>query len=167
MKTSPDSFIQSDWTMANPRLCEFYGLPEPDKGGFQKVSPATRAQSGGPHHRCRTWTHFGWYPSPPGSSSMVRKHFLENTLLLRPTSTDRTQSPDSPKATIRQKLKLTPRIQIVRPVTKTLIHRAWPLINLMQSGNGVPMRLWPREKVPTHQSTRAEKCLTVALCQRP
>ena len=33
-----DSFIQSDWTMANPRLCEFYGLPEPDKGGFQKVS---------------------------------------------------------------------------------------------------------------------------------
>jgi hypothetical protein len=71
---SLDSFIQSDWTMANPRLCEFYGLPEPAKGGFQKVSLRPRAQSRWTtHHRCRTWTHFGWYPSPPGSSWRVGK----------------------------------------------------------------------------------------------
>ena len=24
-----DAFLTSDWTMANPRLCDFYGLPEP------------------------------------------------------------------------------------------------------------------------------------------
>jgi hypothetical protein len=33
-----DSFIDSDWTMANARLCDFYGLPEPKTGGFQRVS---------------------------------------------------------------------------------------------------------------------------------
>jgi hypothetical protein len=44
---SLDSFIQSDWTIANPRLCEFYGLPEPDKGGFQKVSLRPENNRGG------------------------------------------------------------------------------------------------------------------------
>ena len=33
-----DSFLASDWTMANARLCDFYGLPEPKKGGFERVS---------------------------------------------------------------------------------------------------------------------------------
>jgi hypothetical protein len=31
-----DSFVDSDWTMANARLCDFYGLPEPETGGFRK-----------------------------------------------------------------------------------------------------------------------------------
>ena len=35
---SVDSLIDSDWTMANARLCDFYGLPEPKAGGFQRVS---------------------------------------------------------------------------------------------------------------------------------
>jgi hypothetical protein len=33
-----DGFLDSDWTMANARLCDFYGLPEPKAGGFQRVS---------------------------------------------------------------------------------------------------------------------------------
>ena len=33
-----DGFLDSDWTMANARLCDFYGLPEPKTGGFQRVS---------------------------------------------------------------------------------------------------------------------------------
>lgn len=32
-----DSFVDADWTMANARLCDFYGLPEPPTGGFQRV----------------------------------------------------------------------------------------------------------------------------------
>ncbi|MES2466459.1 MAG: DUF1592 domain-containing protein [Verrucomicrobiota bacterium] len=32
-----DGFLDSDWTMANPRLCDFYGLPEPKANGFQRV----------------------------------------------------------------------------------------------------------------------------------
>jgi hypothetical protein len=33
-----ESLIDSDWTMANARLCDFYGLPEPKNGGFQRVT---------------------------------------------------------------------------------------------------------------------------------
>lgn len=33
-----ENFLESDWTMANARLCDFYGLPEPKTDGFQRVS---------------------------------------------------------------------------------------------------------------------------------
>ena len=32
-----ESLLDSNWTMANARLCDFYGLPEPKTGGFQRV----------------------------------------------------------------------------------------------------------------------------------
>ncbi|MBJ7392806.1 MAG: DUF1592 domain-containing protein [Chthoniobacterales bacterium] len=31
-----DGFIHSDWSVANARLCDFYGLPEPKTGDFQR-----------------------------------------------------------------------------------------------------------------------------------
>ena len=42
-----DSLIDSDWTMANARLCDFYGLPEPKTGGFQRVSLKPEDHRGG------------------------------------------------------------------------------------------------------------------------
>ena len=33
-----EGFLDSDWTMANARLCDFYGLPEAETGGFQRVA---------------------------------------------------------------------------------------------------------------------------------
>lgn len=42
-----DTFIDSDWTMANARLCDFYGLPEPKTGGFQRVSLKPEDHRGG------------------------------------------------------------------------------------------------------------------------
>ena len=42
-----DSFIDSDWTMANARVCEFYGLPEPKKADFQRVTLAADDHRGG------------------------------------------------------------------------------------------------------------------------
>ncbi len=44
---SVDEFIDSDWTMANARLCEFYGLPEPKTGGFQRVTLKPEDHRGG------------------------------------------------------------------------------------------------------------------------
>ena len=44
---SVDGFIDSDWTMANARLCDFYGLPEPKTGGFQRVSLKPEDHRGG------------------------------------------------------------------------------------------------------------------------
>ncbi len=42
-----DSFIHSDWTVANARLCDFYGLVEPKSGGFQRVSLKPEDRRGG------------------------------------------------------------------------------------------------------------------------
>ena len=42
-----ESFIDSDWTIANARLCDFYGLPEPKSGGFQRVSLKPEHHRGG------------------------------------------------------------------------------------------------------------------------
>ncbi|MDC0274506.1 DUF1592 domain-containing protein, partial [Planctomycetaceae bacterium] len=42
-----EGFLDSDWTMANARLCDFYGLPEPSTGGFQRVSLKPEDHRGG------------------------------------------------------------------------------------------------------------------------
>jgi hypothetical protein len=42
-----EGFLDSDWTMANARLCDFYGLPEPKKAGFQRVSLKPENHRGG------------------------------------------------------------------------------------------------------------------------
>lgn len=42
-----DGFLDSDWTMANARLCDFYGLPEPKADGFQRVSLKPQDHRGG------------------------------------------------------------------------------------------------------------------------
>ncbi|MCY2984019.1 MAG: DUF1592 domain-containing protein [Planctomycetota bacterium] len=42
-----DGFLDSDWTMANGRLCDFYGLPELKTDGFQRVSLKPEDHRGG------------------------------------------------------------------------------------------------------------------------
>ena len=42
-----ENFLDSDWTMANARLCDFYGLPEPKTGDFQRVSLKPENHRGG------------------------------------------------------------------------------------------------------------------------
>ncbi len=42
-----DNFLDSDWTMVNARLCDFYGLPEPKTGDFQRVSLQPENKRGG------------------------------------------------------------------------------------------------------------------------
>jgi len=104
-----DSFIDSDWTMANARLCDFYGLPEPKSGGYQRVSLKPEDHRGGlltmgavlgltsdgtrhrPVHR-GVWVSeaiFGKTPPPPPA----------NVDPIEPNP------PESPKATIRQKIE--------------------------------------------------------------
>lgn len=106
---SIEAFITSDWTMANPRLCDFYGLPEPKTPGFQRVSLRPEDHRGGllttgailgltsdgtrhrPVHR-GVWVSeaiFGKTPPPPPA----------NVDPIEPNP------PDSPKATIRQKIE--------------------------------------------------------------
>ncbi len=42
-----DDFIHSDWTMANTRLCDFYGFTEPKEAGFQRVALKEADHRGG------------------------------------------------------------------------------------------------------------------------
>jgi hypothetical protein len=39
--------LDSDWTMANARLCDFYGLPEPKTDGFQRIALKPEDHRGG------------------------------------------------------------------------------------------------------------------------
>ena len=42
-----DGFIHSDWSVANARLCDFYGLPEPKVSDFQRVALTPENHRGG------------------------------------------------------------------------------------------------------------------------
>jgi mono/diheme cytochrome c family protein len=42
-----DGFLDSNWTMANSRLCDFYGLAEPQTSGFQRVALKPEDHRGG------------------------------------------------------------------------------------------------------------------------
>ena len=105
---SVDAFIDADWTMANGRLCDFYGLPEPKTEGFQRVALKPEDHRGGlltmgavlgltsdgtrhrPIHR-GVWlseTIFGKTPPPPPA----------NVPAIEPPT------PQSPKASLRDKL---------------------------------------------------------------
>lgn len=104
-----DGFIQSDWTMLNARLSDFYGLPRPKGAGFERVALKPEDRRGGlltmgavlgltsdgtrhrPVHR-GVWLSeamLGKTPPPPPA----------NVPAIEPTP------PKSPKATLREKLQ--------------------------------------------------------------
>jgi hypothetical protein len=103
-----DEFIDSDWTMANARLCEFYGLPEPTTGGFQRVSLMPE------HHRGGVLTMgavLGLTSDGTRHRPVHRGVWLSEVLFNRtppppPANVDPIEPnpPQSPKATIREKL---------------------------------------------------------------
>ncbi|MDF1754899.1 MAG: DUF1592 domain-containing protein [Verrucomicrobiales bacterium] len=105
---SIDNFLNSNWTMLNPRLADHYGLPIPKTADFERVTLAPEANRGGlltqasilsltsdgtrhrPVHR-GVWlseTIFGKTPPPPPP----------NVDAIEPNPVDK------PKATIREKL---------------------------------------------------------------
>jgi hypothetical protein len=104
-----DQLIESDWTMANARLCDFYGLPEPKTGGFQRVELKPDHHRGGlltmgavlgltsdgtrhrPVHRGVWVSEVIWGKTPPPPPA--------NVSAIEPNP------PGSPKATIRQKIE--------------------------------------------------------------
>lgn len=103
-----ESFLDSDWTMANARLCDFYGLPEPKTGGFQRVALKPEDRRGGlltmgaalgltsdgtrhrPVHRGVWLSEVLWAKTPPPPPA--------NVPAIEPNP------PKSPKATLRDKL---------------------------------------------------------------
>jgi hypothetical protein len=104
-----DSFIDSDWTMANARLCDFYGLPEPKTGGFQRVTLKPEDRRGGllTMGAVLGLTSDGTRHRPVHRGVWVSEAIFAKTPPPPPANVDPIEPnpPESPKATIRQKIE--------------------------------------------------------------
>jgi len=103
-----DGFIDSDWTMANARLCDFYGLPEPQAAGFQRVSLQPEDHRGGllTMGAVLGLTSDGTRHRPVHRGVWLSEAIFNKTPPPPPANVDPIEPnpPDNPKATIRQKL---------------------------------------------------------------
>lgn len=104
-----DSFLDSDWTMANPRLCDFYGLPEPKTTSFQRVSFKPEHHRGGLLTMGATLglTSDGTRHRPVHRGVWLSEVILGKTPPPPPANVPAIEpnAPTSPKATLREKLE--------------------------------------------------------------
>ena len=102
-------FLDSDWTVANPRLALHYGLPNLPKAGFQKVSLKPDHHRGGilTHASTLSLSSDGTRHRPVHRGVWVSESILGKTPNPPPANVDPIEpNPvNEPKATIRQKLK--------------------------------------------------------------
>jgi hypothetical protein len=105
---SVDGFIDSDWTVANRRLCEFYGLPGSETGGFERVSLKPEDHRGGllTMGAVLGLTSDGTRHRPVHRGVWVSEAIFNKTPPSPPANVDPIEPnpPQSPKATIREKL---------------------------------------------------------------
>ena len=104
-----DGFIDSDWTMANARLCDFYGLPEPQSGGFQRITLKPEDHRGGllTMGAVLGLTSDGTRHRPVHRGVWVSEAIFNKTPPPPPANVEPIEPnpPESPKATIRQKIE--------------------------------------------------------------
>lgn len=104
-----DGFLDSDWTMANSRLCDFYGLPEPKTSGFQRVSLKPEDRRGGLLTMGATLalTSDGTRHRPVHRGVWLSEVILGKTPPPPPANVPAIEPnpPQSPKATLRDKLE--------------------------------------------------------------
>ncbi|MCA9140793.1 MAG: DUF1592 domain-containing protein [Planctomycetales bacterium] len=105
---SIDAFLDSDWTVANARLCDFYGLPEPKTGDFRRVTLSPDDHRGGllTMGAVLGLTSDGTRHRPVHRGVWISESILGKTPPPPPANVDPIEPnpPTSPKATIRQKL---------------------------------------------------------------
>jgi mono/diheme cytochrome c family protein len=103
-----DGLLDSGWTMANARLCDFYGLPEPKESGFQRVSLSPDDHRGGllTMGAVLGLTSDGTRHRPVHRGVWVSEAIFNKTPPPPPANVNPIEPnpPQSPKATIRQKL---------------------------------------------------------------
>lgn len=103
-----DSVLDSDWTMANARLCDFYGLPEPQTDGFVRVSLKPDDHRGGllTMGAVLGLTSDGTRHRPVHRGVWISEAIFNKTPPPPPANVDPIEPnpPQSPKATIREKL---------------------------------------------------------------
>ena len=104
-----DSLIDSDWTMANARLCDFYGLPGPKAGGFERVALKPEDHRGGllTMGAVLGLTSDGTRHRPVHRGVWLSEAILGKTPPPPPANVPAIEPPtsQSPKATLRQKIE--------------------------------------------------------------
>jgi hypothetical protein len=102
-------FIDSNWTMVNPRLARFYGIPKVTKDEFQRVSLRPHDQRGGllTHASVLSLTSDGTRHRPVHRGAWVSEAILGKSPPPPPANVDPIEpNPlDEPKATLRMKLE--------------------------------------------------------------
>jgi mono/diheme cytochrome c family protein len=105
-----DTFIDSDWTMANARLCDFYGLPEPKTDGFQRVSLKPEDHRGGllTMGAVLGLTSDGTRHRPVHRGVWLSEAILGKTPPSPPANVPAIEPnpPENPKATLREKIEM-------------------------------------------------------------
>jgi hypothetical protein len=101
-------FIDSDWTMMNPRLAKFYGVPDITKDQFQRVSLKPEQHRGGllTHASVLSLTSDGTRHRPVHRGAWLSEAILGKTPPPPPANVEPIEPTpvDSPKATLRMKL---------------------------------------------------------------
>ncbi|MEQ8785651.1 MAG: DUF1592 domain-containing protein [Pirellulaceae bacterium] len=101
-------FLDSDWTMVNPRLARFYGIPNVANDEFQRVALDPKLQRGGilTHASILSLTSDGTRHRPVHRGAWVSEVILGKTPPPPPANVDAIEpNPvDTPKATLRMKL---------------------------------------------------------------
>ncbi len=105
---SLDHFIESDWTVANARLCEFYGLPTPQNGGFERIALKADDHRGGllTMGAVLGLTSDGTRHRPVHRGVWLSEAIFNKTPPPPPANVDPIEPvpPKSPKVTVRQRL---------------------------------------------------------------
>lgn len=103
-----DQVIESDWTMANARLCEFYGLPQPAGAGFARIVLKPEDRRGGllTMGAVLGLTSDGTRHRPVHRGVWVSEAIFNKTPPPPPANVDPIEPvpPKSPKVTVRQRL---------------------------------------------------------------
>jgi hypothetical protein len=103
-----NEFLDSDWTMVNPRLARFYGIPDITRDEFQRVSIDRGTHRGGilTHAAILSLTSDGTRHRPVHRGAWISEVILGKTPPPPPANVDPIEpNPvDVPKATLRMKL---------------------------------------------------------------
>lgn len=120
-------FLQSDWTVANPRLALFYGFPSPKKPGFQRVTLPANSHRGGilTQAAILSLTSDGTRHRPVHRGVLLSECLFAKTPPPPPPNVEPLEPTpaDSPKATIRMQLAAHAK----NPVCASCHHRIDPL----------------------------------------
>ena len=165
-------FLNSDWTMVNSRLAQFYGLPETGlpRDDFQRVSLPAESHRGGllTQASILSLTSDGTRHRPVHRGKWVSESIFGRSPPPPPANVDpiAPNPVDAPKATLRMKLEAHIHDARCASCHSRSIRSVWRLKTSTPSAAGAP-RKWSKEPARIRRSIPPVPSPTDANTQRP